>query len=270
MKHDVSHKMVLSKHFTWKNLWCIVSSYKNRKQISHGECCAICWWFYNSGENRMFNGWFKKTCCGKASIWCMHDAHARIYNESTQNLIYFVHMTKQTLVDLNPSKTLISIMLSVKYGKMWAHYVQHTLLVKNIQCSVGSKSLRSQRKCFCVPINNPVQVLIWSPSSFLSSVIKPKMRILCTREKKARTPAVCEFQQSLDDGHVSVLPGTIFKKVIKNLKNHRFVSYMDSWLIMLVKCMEILKSTWKTLTTHFTSIICNISQEKKKRKCFLG
>lgn len=108
--------------------------------------------------------WFKQTCCENASIRCMHYAHARIY-ESTQHLIYFVHMTNQTQVNFNQPLDCLhfDLLKSIKTKKMWVHYVKHALVVKNIQYSVGSKGLRPPRKCFCVPINNPVQVLIWSP-----------------------------------------------------------------------------------------------------------
>lgn len=137
--------------------------------------------------------WFKQTCCENASIRCMHNAHARIY-ESTQHLIYFDHLTQ---VDFNqPPFWSCSSFKVHKKDKMWVHYVKHALVVKYIQYSVGSKGLRPPRKCFCVPINNPVQVLIWSPLCSFSSVIKPKLMILSTREKKkARAPAVCELQQ---------------------------------------------------------------------------
>lgn len=57
----------------------------------------------------------------------------------------------------------------------------------------GTK-VRDHQENTCVPINNPVELkqITISPSVSLSSVIKPKMMILCTREKKRTRTPVCE------------------------------------------------------------------------------
>jgi len=42
VKRDVSHKMVLSKHFTWKNLWCYCEQLQKTGSKSLTGCVVLC------------------------------------------------------------------------------------------------------------------------------------------------------------------------------------------------------------------------------------